>query len=129
MKNNLLSSACAVLVWVLGVSFYLGSFYVPIIENPEKQANIILAIGIIPSAVLGSYLFYCKGKMKPSKLAFMFVVTAVLLDVLITIPVFVMPEGGSYSEFFKNPMFYGIVLEFYLLVFYFGNYLNQRKKQ
>lgn len=127
MKNRISSILHAILVWVLGVSFYLGSYYVPILENQEQQANIVLAIGIIPSALLATYLYYRKRKMKPAVLALTFVSIAVLLDVLITVPVFVIPAGSSYSEFFQNPMFYTIVVEFYFMVFFFGNHLIQKK--
>lgn len=115
------------LIWVLGVSFYLLSFYVSILENLELQSNIILALGIIPSACLGTYLFYAKSYIKPSALAFTFVIVATLLDVIITVPVFIIPNGGSYSDFFGDPMFYIIVVEFYFFVNYFGNHLTNKK--
>ena len=127
MNNRLLSLAIAVLVWVLGVSFYLMSYYFPVLEDSEKQANIVLAIAIIPSACLGTYLFYKKGQMKPSALALTLVTTAVILDSLITVPVFIIPAGGSYSEFFKEPMFYTIAVEFYIVVVYYGTYLTQKE--
>jgi len=113
-------------VWILGVSFYLLSFYAPILENPELQSNIVLALGIIPSACLGTYLFYTKSFMRPSVLALAFVVIATTLDALITVPAFVIPGGGSYSEFFADPMFYVIIVEFYLIVLYFGKYINHK---
>lgn len=123
--NRLLSIVYAILVWVLGVIFYLASYYVPVLDNPELQANIVLAFAIIPCACFGTYLYYRKGHMKPNLLAFIFVAIAVLLDVLITVPVFILPSGGSYIEFFKNPMFYIIVVEFYLIVLNFGKFLTK----
>ena len=127
MTNNLfLSIACAILVWLLGVSFYLSSFSVPILGNPEQQANIVLVAGIIPSACLGTYLFYKKGQMKPSLLAFIFVLIAAFLDASITVPAFIIPAGGSHSEFFTDPMFYTIVVEFYFIVLFFGTHLTQK---
>ncbi len=124
--NPLLSIGCALLVWILGVSFYLSSFYVPILENPELQANIVIAWAIVPSACVGTYLFYKKGQMKPAALALTFVAIAVLLDASITVPAFVIPAGGSYSEFFTDPMFYTIVVEFYFIVLLFGKHLTQK---
>lgn len=125
INNRLLSIGCAVLVWILGIIFYLVSFSIPILENPEQQANIALVIGIIPSACLGTYLFYKKGQMKPSALALTFVGIAVLLDTLITVPAFVIPSGGSYSAFFADHMFYIIAVEFYFIVLYLGTHLTQ----
>ena len=119
---------CAMLVWVVGVSFYLISFYIPILENLELQSNIVLALGIIPSACLGTYIFYTKSYMKPAILALTFIIVAALLDALITVPVFIIPNGGSHSAFFSDPMFYIIVVEFYFVVFYFGNYLTHKIK-
>lgn len=128
ISKNLFSIVCGILVWILGVSLYLLSFYVPILENPELQSNVVLALGIIPSACLGTYLFYTKSYIKPSALGLIFVIVATLLDVIITIPVFIIPNGGSYSEFFGDPMFYTIVVEFYFIVFYFGSHLTKKLK-
>ena len=129
ISNRSLSIACAILIWILGVTFYLISFYVPILENPERQANIVLVLGIIPSACLGTYLFYKKGEMKPANLALTFIIIATILDALITVPVFIIPAGGSHSGFFADPMFYIIVVEFYFIVFYFGTHLTQKIKK
>lgn len=126
MKNRLFSIICGILVWMLGVSFYLISFSIPILNNSELQANLVLVIGVIPSAILGTYIFYQKAQMKPSTLALTFMGVAALLDALFTVPVFVIPSGGSYASFFSNPMFYIILVEFYFLVFYFGNFLIKK---
>ena len=116
INKKVFSILCAILVWFIAVSFYLVSFYIPILENPEQQANITLILGIIPSACLGTYLFYRKGYMKPSVLALTFIAVASLLDALITVPVFIIPNGGSYSEFFGDLMFYTIIVEFTYLI-------------
>ncbi|MFD2725691.1 DUF5367 family protein [Hyunsoonleella rubra] len=128
IRNRLLSIASAILVWALAVSFYLLSFYAPILDNSEQQGNVVLALAIIPSACLGTYLFYRKGQMKPSALATTFVAIAAVLDILVTVPVFVIPAGGTYSEFFKDPMFYFIVVEFYCVVLFYGNHLTKTLK-
>jgi len=128
ISEKIVSILCAILVWILGVGFYLLSFYVPILENPEQQSNIVLVIAIIPSACLGTYLFYKKSYMKPSALALTFIIVATILDGLITVPAFIIPNGGSYSEFFGDPMFYTIIVEFYFIVLYFGNHLTNKIK-
>ncbi|MCA0931317.1 DUF5367 family protein [Lutimonas saemankumensis] len=125
ISKKLYSIVCAILVWILGVGFYLLSFYVPVLENPELQSNIVLALAIIPSSCLGTYLFYKKGYLKPASLALTFITVAIVLDMLITVPVFVIPNGGSYSSFFGDPMFYTLVVEFYFIVLYYGNYLTK----
>ncbi len=129
MKNRLLSIIYGILIWVLGVSFYLTSFYIQMMENPDLQANIVLVIGILPSTCLGTYLFYKNGVMKPSSLALTFMSIAAMLDALITVPVFIIPAGGSYYDFFSNPMFYFIMVEFYFIVTFFGNHLTKHLKK
>lgn len=129
IRNFFFSIVSGIFIWILGVSFYLLSFSIPIIENTELQSNILLALGIIPSAFIGTYFFYSKSYIKPYALALKFVILAVLLDALITVPVFIIPNGGNYSEFFENPMFYAIAVEIYCIVFYFGNYLTNSKIQ
>ena len=126
IKKMLSSIVYGVLVWVLGVSFYLLSFYVPILENLELHSNIVLALAIIPSASLGTYLFYKKHFRKPSYLALTFIAVSIVFDSLITVPLFIIPNGGSFSDFFGDPMFYILVVEFYFIVLYFGNYLTKK---
>lgn len=117
-----------ILVWALGVSFYLLSFSISILENQNLQSNIVLVFAIILSACVGTYLYYKKNYIKPSSLALSFVMVAAILDSLITVPVFIIPNGGSYSEFFGDPMFYILIVEFYFIVMYFGNYLIKKGK-
>ncbi len=128
IRKKLFSIACALIVWVIGVSFYLLSYYIPILENPERQSNIILALAIIPSACFGTYLFYKKEQMNPSYLALTFIIVAVSMDALITVPLFIIPSGGDHASFFGDPFFYILVVEFYFTVLYYGNYLTKKIK-
>ena len=126
INKNLYSIICAILVWVLGISCYYLSSLIPILENTNLQSNIVLVIAIIPCACIGSYLFYKKSYLKPSALALTFIGVSVLLDALITVPLYIIPDGGSYLAFFGDTMFYILVVEFYFVVFYFGAYLTKK---
>lgn len=37
-------------IWILGSSFYAASYLFPFLEDLELQANIVLALAIIPNA-------------------------------------------------------------------------------
>lgn len=126
INKNLFSIVCAILIWVLGLCAYLLSFYIPVLENQDLQANIVLASALIPSACLGTYVFYKKSYLKPVALALVFIMVITILDACITVPVFIIPNGGSYPQFFGDPKFYAIALELYLIVLYFGNYLTNK---
>ena len=128
VSKNLFSIVCGMLIWILVVSFYLLSFSIPVLENSDLQSNIILALAIIPSASLGTYLFYKKHFMQPSILALTFIAVSIVLDSLVSVPLFIIPDGGSYATFFGDPMFYILVVEFYFIVLYFGNYLMKKTK-
>jgi len=128
ISKKLRSVACAMLVWILGVSCYLLSFYLPVLENPDLQSNSVLALAIIPSACLGTYLFYKKSYIKPALFALVVILVATSLDALLTVPLFIIPSGGSYASFFGDAMFYIILVELYVTVWYFGNYITQNVK-
>ncbi|MEM7549544.1 MAG: DUF5367 family protein [Bacteroidota bacterium] len=121
--NNIKAVIIGVFIWILGVSFFMASYFFPFMEDQELQANLILAISMIPNAYLGAYLFYRKGSLFSGiRLAFTVVFIAIVLDALITVPYFILPYGGSYEGFFGAPAFWLIVLEYFLVVFSYWNF-------
>lgn len=105
------------IVWVLGVSAYILSHFVKIMDNPELQANVVLTLALIPSAILGTKFYYKNGAHTNGfKLGvFMFLIT-IGLDALITVPVFIIPAGGDHLSFFSDPGFWIIGLVYILVV-------------
>ena len=119
MKNLQVKSAliAGLIAYILGVSAFLGSFFVPMMEDPETQANLVLAIAIIPAAMLGARFYYQKRHVTNGFIlgvAMFFI--AMVLDALITVPVFVIPAGGDHISFFTDPGFWIIGLEYVLAV-------------
>lgn len=105
------------IAYSLGVTAFLGSFFVPVMSNPEAQANWVLSIAIIPAAMLGAR-FYYRSKYSTNGFilgGFMFFV-AMVLDALITVPLFIIPAGGNHLTFFTDPGFWIIGLEYVLSV-------------
>ena len=101
------------LLWGLGVTAFIVSFFIPVLENPETQANLVLFITVVPLTWWGSKTYYQKGlKMHGSLLGFLFFGVAGLLDACITVPFLVIPQGGSYGTFFGDPGFWVIGLLF-----------------
>ena len=96
----------AAIVWTLGVTAFVASYFVPVMSDPNLQANWVLSIALIPSAVLGSHIYYRKG-YKTNGFALgtsMFLVT-MIFDALITVPIFIMPHGGNHITFFTDQGF------------------------
>ncbi len=107
----------AAIAWTLGASAYIGSHFFTLMDDPEMQANTILAVALIPSAILGASFYYKKGATTNGfKLGTMMFLIAMCFDALITVPVFIIPEGGSHLSFFGDPGFWLIALEYMLVV-------------
>ena len=114
LKHTLISS---LVVYILGITAYVGSFFVPIIGDPEFQANLVLMITIAPAAFLGAQLYYRKGHMTHGFiLGCAMFIGAIILDAVITVPVFIIPNGGNHISFFGDPGFWLIGLEYVAVV-------------
>ncbi|AXT54584.1 hypothetical protein D1815_02025 [Aquimarina sp. AD1] len=111
--KQLRAISIGVIIWIIGVSIYTISFYIPILEDPEFQANILLSLGILPVVWLGAKLYYRKkSTIKGYWLGVIFFLTATVLDILITVPFLIVPNGGSYYSFFAAAGFWLIGVEF-----------------
>jgi uncharacterized membrane protein len=104
-------------VWALGVSAFTISYFVPLMNDLDLQANIALSLSLIPLGWLGSRFFYLKYH-HPNGFVFglIMVSTAIILDALLTVPLLILPIGGTYPEFFSAPAFWLIATEYYLVV-------------
>lgn len=110
VKNALLSGA---ITWTLAVTAFTASYFIPFLSDPDLQANLVLSIALIPSASIGAHLYYRKGYHTNGFIlgATMFLM-AMILDALITVPVFIIPFGGNHFTFFTDPGFWMIAVEY-----------------
>jgi hypothetical protein len=119
-QQFLRATIAAMLVWIMGVTAFVLSYLVPLMENPDTQANWVLGLTLIPATALGAAFYYREGFRTNGLVLgnYMFAVT-ILLDALITVPVFIFPIGGDHFTFFGDPVFWLIGLEYIsLIVFY-----------
>jgi len=105
-----------IVIWIIAILFYLTSYYVPILENADTQSNIVLFVIVMPLVWFGASYYY----KKDSKTHGFFVgqtmlLTAVALDALITVPVFIIPNGGNHYSFFTSLGFWIIAFEFLIV--------------
>ncbi len=118
-------------IWALGVSAYTLSFSIPILSDPEQQANMVLFLVVFPLVWFGARWYY-KGEQNTHGywVGQTFFLTAAALDALITVPLLVLPHGGSYYTFFTDPGFWIIGVVFIataLLYWYAKVYRNTQK--
>lgn len=103
-------------IWILGSSFYAASYLFPFLENQELQANLVLALAIIPNAWLGAHIYYKGANIHGLIFGIIAVLTAILLDAIITVPYIIIPQGGSYQDFFSAPAFWLIAFEYLMVI-------------
>ena len=132
MKNLHLKSAAisAVLAYVLGVAAFISSFFVSILSDPELQANLVLMFAIIPAAAFGAHIYYRKGHQTHGLvLGMAMFFGTMILDALITVPIFIMPNGGNHIDFFTDPGFWLIGLEYVAVVAIYWHFAKSTKSQ
>ena len=130
MKNLNFKDAVisAIIIYVLGVTAFTSSFLLPILPDATFQANVFLMIAIIPAALLGEHIYYRKDHHTNGFLlgTFLFLI-AMLLDALITVPLFIIPNGGNHLTFFADPYFWLIAVIYVLtIVGYWSVQKNQK---
>jgi uncharacterized membrane protein len=113
-KRTLIAGCIA---YVIGVAAFLTSFSFPVMSNVELQANLVLAIAIIPASIIGARFYYRKIKETHGLLLGIGMFLVVMaLDAAITVPVFVIPAGGDHLSFFTDPGFWVIAVIYILSV-------------
>ena len=118
-----------IVIWIIAILFYSISYYVPILENKDAQANLVLFVVVIPLVWLGCTFYYKKDHQTHGYLVGQtLLLTAVVLDALITVPFFIIPTGGSHYSFFTSLGFWIIALEFLLVaVLYWYAKIHSKK--
>jgi hypothetical protein len=102
-----------IIIWIIGVSVYNLSFTFTIIEDAQQQANMLLFIAVMPLVWFGTKQYYkIDANTHGYWVGQTFFLTAAALDALITVPVFILPNGGSYYQFFTDLGFWLIGFEF-----------------
>lgn len=128
MKTFIRSIIIGAIIWVVGVSVYSISFYIPMLENPEWQANLVLTLAVLPLVWLGAKTYYQKANsVNGMLLGLTFFLTAAFLDAVLTVPYLIIPNGGSYKQFYSDLGFWLIGFEFIMITSLYW-YLNISKK-
>lgn len=104
-------------IYGLGIVSFVGSYFVPIMKDPDLQANLVLMAALIPAATTGAYLYYRRGNTTHGVvLGSVLFLSAIVLDAIITVPVFIIPNGGNHLTFFGDPGFWLIGVEYVVIV-------------
>lgn len=107
-----------VIVWVMIFTYFILVSFIPQIKDSELIQHLLLWFILIPILVFGLN-FYHKKEPKSNQLLIgvFIIVTCLILDAIITIPLTIIPYGGSYASFFMNPFLWIIIVEMLIITF------------
>ena len=119
-----------IIIWIIAIFFYSVSYFTPILSNADTQANVVLFIIVIPLVWKGCFYYYKNNsKTHGLKIGLMMLLTSIALDALITVPVFMIPNGVNHFSFFTTLEFWVIALEFLIVAtIYWYTQVNTYKK-
>ena len=108
-----LTRACkaALIAWTLGVASFVAGYLVPS-SNPDLVANTVLFCAVPLVATVGARYYYNQAAAKGVVLGLFMFAVAGSLDAIITVPLLIMPAGGSYQSFYGDPGFWIIGIEY-----------------
>lgn len=98
------------LVWLLVfITFSVASF-LPVIKGSETLQNLFVCL-LLPAYSFLSARYYYKKEQTTNGLiiGLVMVVTILPLDAFITVPLEIIPKGGSYFTFFTSLIFWGLI--------------------
>ena len=107
----------ALIVYAIGITAFVGSYFFPVMSDPDLQANWVQSLIMIPAAALGAHIYYRKGHSANGfVLGILMFLVAMILDAIITVPFFIIPYGGDYVSFFTDSGFWLIAVEYISVV-------------
>ena len=108
------------MVWLLVIVTFTVLTYVPGVENSMVQGGVVTVLMVL-YATAGSFLYYRNVVEDHGlKVGIWASGTALLLDVLITVPFFEVPNGGGYAQFFTAPLLWVLVIINVVTFYLFG---------
>lgn len=88
---------------------------------------IIHYVFLIPAVIFCASIYYkTKDKLDGFVLGAIVIIVSILFDTIVTLPLFIIPQGGTYLEYFSNIYLLAGFLEVFLL---FGIYRAIKKQQ
>ena len=128
MRMNFLKIALAgMVVWLLVITTFTVLPYVAIVkESMTLQSLVVVSLMPLYSSI-GSWIYYRRtGSNHGVWVGVCASLTALLMDVMITVPFFEIPNGGSYGQFFSSPVLWLLVF-INIATFYAYGYIHGKR--
>jgi len=93
----------AVFIWSMGLLGLIGSYFFSLIPDAAQQSIWVQSLVFIPAALIGAHIFYRKGfDLNGFLLGMTVLLVMIVLDVVIKVPLFLMPHGVTYVQHFLD---------------------------
>ncbi|WP_456312513.1 DUF5367 family protein [Pseudomonas shirazensis] len=118
------------LLWFcISISFYILSF-VPLVNSSYKlQVALVMMLTVIYTNEIAKFYYKDDQRFHGLVIGLIMSITALLLDILITIPFIEIPSGRNYQSFFSNPVVWILcALNIITVYFYWRNKVKIKLK-
>jgi hypothetical protein len=113
--KTLKAISLGVLLWIL--IFIEISITMLGLKLSDTTVWIIHYTLLIPFAILCAGIYYkSKDKINGFALGLVFLIVGIILDMIVTVPLFIIPQGGGYGTYFSNMFMLSGFLELIVLV-------------
>lgn len=110
------------MMWVLILTVFIVLLMLPITKDSPALQNTVLCVLVAPIALLGAKLYYQSNDQSSGiQVGIALVAVSLIMDAIITTPFIIIPQGGSYLEFYTSGILWLVVAENIAIV-----YLYQR---
>lgn len=107
-----------IIAWLCVVITFYVLEHIPFFKESMTAQAFIAAFTIIFYAWFAAWFYYKKAAKKSGFLAGIVITgTALILDVLVTVPFIEIPKGSSYQDFFSNSLLWILAVINVLTVF------------
>jgi len=128
IMNYIKAFLLGVLVWLaVSITFFIME-NVPAIKDLLVAQAVAIIIAMVFYTIMSASIYY-RRENKPNGLVLGVVIagTALLLDVLITVPFIEIPNGRGYRSFFSNPLLWVLVnITIFSVYFYWRQKIRER---
>lgn len=108
------------LVWLsISISFFILENIKLTKDSFETQSAIVLLLTVFFASAAAKLYYQNTIKTNGLKLGFIMSGTALLLDIVITVPFVEIPNGRSYKSFFFSPVLWLLVLTTIFSVYFY----------
>ena len=110
-----------VIAWLCVVITFYVLEHIPFLKKSTTAQTFTAAFTIIFYAWFTAWLYYKKAAKKSGFLVGIIITgTALVLDVLVTVPLIEIPKGSSYQAFFSNPLLWILAIINILTVYVYS---------